>query len=152
MKKIFLMLTLAVSVITASCTKDIDWDDKDCDRKPTKTCESLIDGEGASENVTSSAGSNVMKAWIEGDNLKLEVGYSGCDKHTFDLHLTDDVVENPKERSAIVLQLVDNNGEHMCQAYFQETLCFDISKLKVGSHGEVGLKLQNHDVSLVYKY
>lgn len=159
MKKVFLMMTLGIGIISASCSKDpIFGDDPKgggCFPEDPKTfaCEAMMPEEAPAEKVTTAGGTNIMKAWIEGDNLKLEVGYSGCNKHTFDLHLTDDVIENTKAASSMVLQLADNNGEQFCQAYFQETLCFDISKLKVGSHGQVGISLQNHDnVNLVYTY
>jgi hypothetical protein len=155
MKKIYLMLILAISIISVSCTKDpIFGDHNGCkDPDPKQSCEAVIADEGPSDNVTTSAGTNVKNAWIEGNNLKLEIGYSGCNKHSFDMHWNKNQINIALYPNRTYLQLVDNNGEQFCQAYFQDTLCFDISKLKTGTHGEMLIKLQNHDeVGVTYKY
>ncbi len=152
MKKTFLILSMALSAFMFSCTRQLDGTDDD-DKKPRETCESVITDVSCGDNVTTSSGTNVMKAWIEGDNLKLEVGYSGCNKHTFDLYCDKNQVNPAIYPNQLVAKLADNNGEQFCQAYFTETLCFDISGLKTGKHGTVQIKLQNHDnVSVMYKY
>lgn len=155
MKKLFLMLTLAAFVMAASCSKDINWDDDKTGggKKPTTNCEAIMADEGPFDNITTSSGTKVVKAWMEGDNLKLEIGYSGCDKHTFDMHWDKNQVNPAIYPSQTTLQLVDNNGEQMCQAYFTDTLCFNVSQLKTGKHGAVNIKLQGFDdVNVMYEY
>ena len=90
--------------------------------------------------------SNIQKGWIEGDYLKIYTTYSGCGIHEFDLNW--DANYEPAG-----LTLVDLTGEEMCDAYFEHTLCFDLTQLRTAEHGSVKLNLEGYAGSdLVYAY
>lgn len=156
MKKVFLMLALAFSVAATSCYKDpIFGNDPDdgCggrDPKPT-TCEALqVDTSSGSNIIDCINNSMIKRAWIEGNNLKIEVAYSGCNQRDFDLSWSGAFMKSNPPQATV--ELIDNTGEQMCQAYFQHTLCFDISKLKEGGNASVKVHLTGYMQDLEYKY
>src|SRR5687768_5810287 len=89
MKKVLLMVALAFSVAATSCCKEPVFGDDPRDRcgngrdpKPT-ACEALKVDDGSSKIIDCLVNENIQRAWIEGDNLKIEVAYGGCNQHDF---------------------------------------------------------------------
>ncbi|MGZ5244456.1 MAG: hypothetical protein ACXWDO_11985 [Bacteroidia bacterium] len=156
MKKVFLMFALALSVAASSCTKDPVFGDDPkggCDGRDPKpsSCEALkVDTSGGDNIIDCINDEKIKRAWIEGDNLKIDVAYSGCNKHDFDLNWNGSFMKSNPPQATV--ELTDNTGEQMCEAYFQHTLCFNISKLRDGGNGSVKVHLAGYMQDLEYKY
>jgi hypothetical protein len=157
MKKIFLMFTLALCVAAISCSKDPIFGDDNkggChgrDPKPT-SCESVkVDTNAYGGPIDCTMNENIKRAWIEGDNLKVEVAYSGCNQHDFDLTWNGAWLKSLPAQAHV--NLMDNTGEQMCDAYFTHTLCFDISQMRNGnSPRTIQIHLMGYMEDLAYKY
>ncbi len=149
------MFTMAFAIAATSCTKDpIFGDDPKggCGTKDPKpaSCEAMKVEEPNGKLIDCIANDQIKRAWIDGNNLKIEVAYGGCNEHDFDLRWDGSIMKsNPPQ---VNLELLDNTGPQMCNAYFQHTICFDISKLKSAGSGSVKIHLNGYMQDLEYKY
>jgi hypothetical protein len=83
----------------------------------------------------------IESVWQEGNHLKLFVGFGGCnfDPSPINLHWDGNLMKsNPAQ---IEFVLGNMPAPQMCNAYFTDTLCYDISSLKVyGKHYSLEVK------------
>ena len=87
----------------------------------------------------------VENAWVEGQNIKLAVGYSGCGRRPqdFQLYWTGDVMESMPVQTSLLLR--DNLDGATCDMYVTDTLCFDVTPLHEINEREVILRLNDRD-------
>ncbi len=74
------------------------------------------------------AGINILEAKMEGTNLKMSIGYSGCSQNVkrFSLVGKSTSVNGLQQYE---LKVVDSSPE-MCLAYFTDNICFDLQTLR----------------------
>lgn len=77
-----------------------------------------------------------VNAEIVDDCLIIEIGASGCDGDTWEFKLVDSgaVAESFPEQRFLKLQLVNNE---LCTAFFQRTISFDLTPVRVHDSGEL---------------
>lgn len=115
LKSLFLLVGLMT--IFASCSKDED----PCGEKPIVNIDRFAT-RSASDSLIA-----VTNGVFEDNCLTLVVGYSGCNAgHQIDL-LTDGIAAGTNP-TTIKFRLDDRN-EQLCQAYFLDTLVYDLSEL-----------------------
>ena len=92
-----------------------------------------------------------VNAEIVDDCLIIEIGASGCDGDTWEFKLVDSgaVAESFPEQRFLKLQLVNNE---LCAAFFQRTISFDLTALRIQNNGEVILNIDGFDRPLNYIY
>jgi hypothetical protein len=99
-----------------------------CISKVSGKCgKSLINSASLDKEQTVS----IENVWQEGNHLKLFVAFSGCnfDASPINLHWDGNLMKsNPAQ---IAFALGNMPVSQMCLAYFTDTLCYDISSLKV---------------------
>jgi hypothetical protein len=80
---------------------------------------------------------DLLAARVEGDQLLVEVGYSGChDQHPFALFMSGAFMESDPPRARITLV---HPIDELCEAYWTEETCFDLGPIRrayVGAYGE----------------
>jgi len=92
---------------------------------------------------------NIMSANIDGSKLSLKIGFSGCSntaKQRFKL------VAKPTVDSDLItyeVKLTDEK-EELCQAYFTDEICFDISPMKHLIDGRVRIRIVGFDKELIF--
>lgn len=94
-------------------------------------------------STTDNPSVHVLSAGIEGNLLKLSVGYSGCSKHEakdFSLTWNGNVMESYPAR---VYLYIDESKKEMCQAYFITDLTFDISDLRKNNQGPLLIHIKD---------
>lgn len=102
--------------------------------------------------------SNAIKGLkINGDAFNIQVGFSGCDRaaiRNFKLALRFTMTRCPGTDNRMFLAKVISPDIQICQAYFQEDVCFDLSELRKYMVSEaydlsqpVTIRLQNTDGS-----
>jgi len=92
---------------------------------------------------------------IDGDFLRVVVGYSGCGKRTNDFRLVWNGSWAESMPPYVKVAFDDTLTGPTCEMYIRETLCFDLSPLKYGgpsAKGSVRVALANHPTELLYKY
>lgn len=72
----------------------------------------------------------VIDAWQEGDFVKVFIGFSGCDFDASPISLHWNGVIRNSQPAGITFELGNMPAPQMCQAYFVDTLCVDLHKLK----------------------
>ncbi len=93
---------------------------------------------------------HISAANIVGDRLEITVNAGGgCGELNFSLLANELVIETSPEQQMIRLILDDQD---ICEALLEEKRWYDISSLKIGSHGTVILLLDGFDGRLEYKY
>jgi hypothetical protein len=92
-----------------------------------------------------------VNAEIVDDCLTIEIGASGCDGDTWEFKLVDSgaVDESFPEQRFLKLQLVN---DELCTAFFQRTISFDLTALRIQNNGEVILNIDGFDRPLNYIY
>jgi hypothetical protein len=84
---------------------------------------------------------SIENVWQEGNHLKLFVAFSGCnfDASPINLHWDGNLMKsNPAQ---VEFALGNMPPSQMCTAYFTDTLCVDISRLKTfGNHFSLQVK------------
>ena len=92
-----------------------------------------------------------VNAEIVDDCLTIEIGASGCDGDTWEFKLVDSgaVAESFPEQRFLKLQLVN---DELCTAFFQRTISFDLTALRIQNNGEVILNIDGFDRPLNYIY
>lgn len=93
---------------------------------------------------------------IDGNFLKMDVGYSGCKKRTDDFVLIWNGVASKSLPPLITLTVVDSlTADAICEMYITDKLCFDLSLLKKeipGRENAVRINLKDYDKELIYNY
>ena len=90
-----------------------------------------------------------MNAKIEGSKLTFNIGFGGCSnkaKQRFKL------VAKPTVDSDMMtyeVKLTDEK-EELCQAYFTDDICFDISPMKHLIDGKVRIRIVGFDKEFIY--
>lgn len=79
-------------------------------------------------NTLEAAGITILGAKMEGTNLKLNIGYSGCSQNKKRFSIVGKSTSVNGEQS-YVLKVIDNSPE-MCLAYFTDDICFDLQTLR----------------------
>ncbi len=108
----------------------------------------IIDFPSNYDNLNT-ANTNIMGAKIEGSKLTLNIGFSGCSnsaKERFKL------VAKPTVDSDMMtyeVKLTDEK-EELCQAYFTDDICFDISPMKHLIDGKVRIRIVGFDKEFIY--
>jgi len=71
---------------------------------------------------------------ISGDEMKVKIGFSGCDRsqiNNFKLLLQETRLRCPDPKiDRVFLAKAITNNDMICQAYFEEDVCFDLSALR----------------------
>ncbi|MBP9186607.1 MAG: hypothetical protein KBE91_12010 [Bacteroidia bacterium] len=109
---------------------------------PNTDCGSIIINKNATYDNTVS----ILNASLTGSTLTLKIGYSGCNeqpKSNFELQWNGDLLESLPLQTTLFL---NSKNRQMCQAYFTQELCFDISKLKANQNQTVKVKIQDSEV------
>lgn len=84
-------------------------------------------------------GPSVQDAWIEGNCLKVKVGFSGCSS---DISRFDLMWNNMITNGVVNLRVNDGLGDGItCEAYFIATLSFDLSTIKTRCPSQVTIYL-----------
>jgi hypothetical protein len=89
---------------------------------------------------------------MEGDQLKLKIGYGGCIAVDFDL-VCGGFKTNGGQTQAVVRLRARAFPGH-CLAFHHADLCFDISALRSAEkHGELGISFENYKGKpVIYTY
>lgn len=91
---------------------------------------------------------HVQEARIEGNCLKLKIGFSGCDANTGRIALLwDGKFHGPAPHVNLVL--VDNQPQ-ACNAYFTKEVSFDLSMIKQSEQGQTPIHVSGWSGPLVY--
>jgi hypothetical protein len=92
----------------------------------------------------------IKSARIEGSYLKLKIGFSGCNNETSRFKL----VATPTEKSNVLTYEVkvidDSQLPVLCEAYFEEEVCFDIAPFKYLIDGFIKVKIVGFENELTY--
>lgn len=142
-KRLFLVFIASLAFFNMTCEED-DVVRTNCDK-------TVVVSENDFNNLES-ANFTIIEAEIEADCLLLKIGASGCDGSTWQYHLVDSgaVAESLPEQRYLKFQLIN---EEMCEAYFNKTVSFNLSPLKIDNGvGKVILHIQGLESSLTYSY
>jgi hypothetical protein len=90
-----------------------------------------------------------MDAKIEGSKLILNIGFSGCNNRAKDRFKLVAKPTNESNMLTYEVKLTDERVE-LCQAYFTDDICFDISSMKHLIDGRVKVRIVGFDKELIY--
>lgn len=94
---------------------------------------------------------SILSAFVQDNYLKTVIGYSGCNPRHEKISLHWDGSYAKSNPPQVFFELGNLPEAQMCQAYFMDTLCFDISSInKLGSPMPVSIKLKGYDKTLSY--
>ncbi|WP_344788348.1 hypothetical protein [Postechiella marina] len=142
-KRLFFVLVVSLAFFNMTCEED-DVVKVNCDN-------TVVVSENDFNNLES-ANFIIIDAEIEGDCLLLKIGASGCDGSTWQYNLVDSgaIAESLPEQRYLKFQLIN---EEMCEAYFNKTVSFNLSPLKIDNGvGKVVLHIEGLESSLTYTY
>lgn len=109
-------------------------------------------------------GFQIFSFEFEEDCIVFQLGYSGgCGEHTFDLVKTDPQSGLPFPSSfngafdadndeIATYQLVHDDGDDSCQAFFQASVGFDLNSLRLPDRDRVHFRIKDVPGLLVYQY
>ncbi len=124
--------------ISLSCIRVID-------TKPIGDCPSLVvDHTNYPENVI-----QVLESKMDGNLLKLKVGYSGCsqvDNEDFLLSWKGEIQESYPARALLQLSSPFITDGITCQAYFTNDLCFDVAAITKLNQGAIYLNIGTDNI------
>lgn len=118
-----------------------------CPPPPPSECKPIVIGDDP-HTMPTNYPVNVLNAYIDGNCLKLKVGFSGCDANTERINMMWDGMFSGLVAEANLV-LVDNDPQ-MCNAYFTKEVSFDLSPLKAQQQGSIVLNIAGWEGSLVY--
>lgn len=108
------------------------------------------------QRTTSFDGFSIDTAYVDGDSLRLHVGYSGgCEIHQFNLWALENGSDGDDDLHLMLEHI--GNGD-MCEAYLHEWLAFSIFPIRESDQNEVRFWLRGSPImsmlygEYVYKY
>lgn len=116
--------------------------------KPVETCPKVV-VDHTNYGVT---GIQILESKIEGNLLKLKVGYSGCnmvENEDFSLSWKGAFMESNPPIARLQLFSPKVAKGNVCQAYFTNDLCFDLSTIKQPTSSLI-VKLQIGDHEILF--
>jgi hypothetical protein len=115
-----------------------------CPPPPPVDCRPLVIGDDP-RTLPANFLINVLDAYIDGNCLKLKVGFSGCDASTDRISLTWDGIFDGDANLALV-----DDAPQMCNAYFTQEVSYDLSALKAQDQGNINIHIAGWEGSLIY--
>ena len=144
MKRLNFFGAIALSIFLASCGNSKEVTEEG--NTPAVKKGVIID---SWDNHKENANTNINSVTLEGDILTLGISYSGgCEKHSFDLLGSRDILKSMPPKRGIVLY--HNSNGDSCREFIEETLTFDISDFASGT-GTIHLNLEGWDEVIVYE-
>jgi hypothetical protein len=111
-------------------------------------CVPIVIGDDVKIPTEPNGAIQVESARIEGNCLKIKVGFGGCDGNEARIALTWDGIMGGLQPS-VNLVLVDTQPQ-MCNAYFMKELSFDLSAIREREQGTVYIHIAGWDQPLSY--
>ena len=125
--------------VTITCIRVID-------TKPIDTCPKIV----IDPTDYESRFIQILESEMDGNLLKVKVGYSGCnmvENADFTLSWKGEVAESNPSQARLQLFSPKVAEGNVCQAYFTNDLCFDVSAVKAQtSSGRVRLQIGDHEI------
>lgn len=96
-----------------------------------------------------SNGVQILNAVVEGNCLKLKVGFSGCSDHSdvFQMIWNGSYMKSLPAQVNLVLH---DPEPQLCQAYFVKEVSYNLSKLKEGIAGPMNIRLEGWEKMIAY--
>ncbi|WP_406682828.1 hypothetical protein N1F78_09000 [Seonamhaeicola sp. MEBiC1930] len=141
MKKVLLAAIIMLCFLNMQCEEDII----------INNCDYLTIVSESEYNNFETDHFGFISTDVEGDCLLVEIGASGCDGSTWEFQLIDSgaIAESFPEQRFLKLQL---SNEELCDAYFERTLSFDLTPLRIEGSSRVLLNIDGLNNAIEYVY
>jgi hypothetical protein len=103
----------------------------------------------ANYDQLNTASINIMNAKIEGGKLTFNIGFGGCSNSAKQRFKLISKPTNDNDMMTYEVKLTDEK-EELCQAYFTDDICFDISPMKHLIDGKVRIRIVGFDKEFIY--
>jgi len=141
-----------VNTFEATCTGaapvEIDCITPVGDPNPNPGCVPLVVGDDVKYPTEPGGPVHIESAFIEGNCLKMKIGFSGCDGNEARIAMTWD--GNFSGLTPTVTLVPVDMEPQLCNAYFLKDVSYDLSALRASDQGTITIHIEGWDYPLSY--